>query len=396
MAESVRQALRPLAGLRVLDLSRTFPGPYLSCILAELGADVVKVESPEGGDYLRALAPMVGQHGAAFAALNSGRRSIAIDLKRPSGVELLLGLADRADLMVESFRPGVLERLGLGFEVLEARNAKLILCSITGYGQNGPLREVPGHDLNYLARAGVLSLFGPSDGLPAVPGVQIADLAGGSLTAAVAVLAALLEQRQSGKGRHLDVSMTLGAMALLTAELARRGAADPEPRGLGILTGGRPCYRVYRTKDDRFMALGALEPKFFAAFCEKAGCMHLATSGLASDEEGKRVTGELEELFASRTQQQWSALLAGTDACCEPVQTPEEALGDPGVGARTVAASGVSVLRPNLGAPTESSSDGVPRLGEHGQQVLLDYEVEPELVARAVRERGLVLCESES
>ncbi|MEE8409146.1 MAG: CaiB/BaiF CoA-transferase family protein [Myxococcota bacterium] len=384
------EELTPLRGVRVLDLSQYLPGPYLTRLLADLGADVIKIESPKG-DPARTLPPLAGDQSASFSALNWGKRSAVIDLKTPLGVEVMRAMVARVDVLVESFRPGVLGRLGLGWVELRAVNARLIYCSISGYGQDGGLRDVAGHDLNYLARAGVLAMFGPRDGTPVVPGIQIADLCGGALTAAVSVLAALLERSQTGQGRHLDISMTRGAAQFLLMEAARREAGTPEPRGGGFLTGGLPCYRVYRTKDDRSMALGALEPKFFIAFCERAGVPHLAVHGQVLGDDAAEAIRELEDVFASRTQAEWVELLAGSDCCCEPVRTPEEARADNDVGLNGVELAGLTVLATDLGAPPATPTHrDVPGLGQHGRAVARDLGVDVALVDRAVAQGAML------
>lgn len=376
--------LTPLRGVRILDLSQYLPGPYLTRLLADLGAEVIKIESPRG-DPARFMPPLAGDQSATFSALNWGKRSVVIDLKTELGVELMHALVAKVDLLVESFRPGVLERLGLGWQEVKAINGRLIYCSISGYGQQGDLREVAGHDLNYLARSGALAMFGPRDGVPSVPGIQIADLCGGALTAAVGVLAALLERATTGQGRHLDISMTRGAAQFLLVEAARREAAPPEPRGAGVLTGGLPCYRVYRTKDDRFMALGALEPKFFTAFCERAGCAHLAAQGLALGDAAVKAMQELEGIFATRDQNEWVELLAGCDCCCEPVRTLEEARADASIGLESVKLSGLTVMATDVGAPgAVIDRHDVPELGQHGRAVARDLGVDEALVDRAV------------
>ncbi len=375
--------LQPLAGMRVLDLSGYLPGPLLARILADLGADVIKVEPPHG-DPARFTPPLVDQQSAAFAALNFGKRSVALNLKKPEGVDLFLGLTAACDVVVESFRPGVLERLGIGYGTLAARQPRIILCSISGYGQDGPLRDAAGHDLNYAARVGLLSLGGPADTTPAMPGVQTADVGGGALSGVIGVLAALLERERTGRGRHLDISMARSAAVFLTMEAGRRGGGEPEPRGAGILTGGPPCYRIYETADHGFMALGALEPKFFAAFCTRAGLGHLASDGFASGEHGAEVHAELEAAFGSRPRAEWVELLSDCDCCCEPVQTIEEGLADPGLGLRFVDLDGVPGLLHHLGAPTPSPSNtAVPTLGEHNREVCAELGVEANLIAAA-------------
>ncbi len=375
--------IRPLRGVRVLDLSRLLPGPYLTRVLADLGAEVIKIEAPDGGDMLRWLPPSAGAHGAAFAALNYGKRSLALDLKLQEGREVFLALLDKADVVVESFRPGVLERLELSYSRLCERQPALIMVSLSGYGATGPLATAPGHDLGYVARAGLLELFGPVGATPAVPGVQLADVAGGGLTAAVGLLSALLERQRTGKGAHLEVSMTRGATAFLAMELARRSAGLREERGGGTLTGGLPCYRLYETKDGRFMALAALEPKFFAAFCQRAGCEQLSGAGLTTGEEGEAVVGELSRLFRTRTQAEWTALVAGSDACCEPVRTPEEAARDEALGLEVVDLDGAWALATDVGFGPLSAEPRVPGLGADAAAVLADFAVPGPIVERA-------------
>jgi len=376
--------LLPLRGARILDLSRYLPGPYLTRLLADLGADVLKIEDPHG-DPARYLPPMAGESGAAFAALNWGKRSLVIDLKQDAGRELLLALVAKSDVLVETFRPGVLDRLGVGWHTLHATNPRLVLCSISGYGQNTTLRDEPGHDLNYVARAGVLSLFGPAGAVPVVPGVPMADIGAGALKGAVGVLAALLERETTGSGRHLDVSMTRGMTGFGAFEHARRATQEAEPRGAGMLTGGRPCYRVYQTRDGKYMTLAALEPKFFEAFCQRAECPQLIGKGLTVGDEGGQVTAELERMFASRTQTEWVELLAGSGSCCEPVRSIEEAAVDPGVNAPTVEVDGHTYLVPHVGAPQAlPEAASVPALGEHGREVVDELDIDETLVRRAI------------
>src|SRR5512140_1266517 len=300
----------PLTGLRILDLSRLLPGPFATLVLADLGADVVKIEDPRGGDPMRSLAPFAGEghDSAAFLSVNRNKRSLALDLKAPAGRDAFLRLCDGADAVVESFRPGVLARQGLGWEVLHARNPRLVLCSITGHGQTGPRAGSAGHDLDYLALAGVLALSGPPEA-PLPPAVQVADLAGGAWPAVAGILAALLGRGAGGEGVHVDVSMTEGALALLAPHLAAAAARGrPLARGREPLLGGTACYAVYRTQDERFVALAALEPRFFAGFCAAVGRPELAERQWEAEGAGPRA--ELESLFASRTFQSWSSFAA--------------------------------------------------------------------------------------
>lgn len=317
----------PLQGVRVLDLSRLLPGPYATLVLADLGADVVKVEDPAGGDYLRWMPPMAGAQSGWFHALNRNKRSIGLDLRRPEGPAALLRLARRFDVVVESFRPGVMARLGIGWEELSRENPGLVLCSISGYGQDGPYRDRAGHDIDYVALAGVLAVNGPPD-RPVPLGVQVADVAGGSWPAVTGILAALLGRAATGRGAWIDVAMAEGALAMLALQ---QGAADAEGRALRRggeqLNGGSACYSVYRTRDGRFVALGALEPKFFRAFCEAAGRPELAA--LQFDGDGRGPRAEVEAIFAARTWEEWREFAARHDVCVMPVLEGDEPRRDP-------------------------------------------------------------------
>jgi len=315
----------PLEGLRVLDFTRLLPGPYATLVLADLGADVIKVEAPQGGDYLRWMPPLTGKASYAFHALNAGKRSLAVDLKRPAGVALVAALAGRADVVIESFRPGVMDRLGLGYGALSEANPGLVYCALTGFGQDGPYREEPGHDLNYAALAGVIGLSGPTDGPPQVPPVQIADY-GGGLWSLIGVLAALEQRHRTGRGQLVDVSMTDGALGFLTAALAPHiGGGAPAPaRGADVLTGGQACYGVYETRDGGFMSVAPLEPKFWAAFCQAVG----RPEWLRRQFDG-RLRDEVAALFKERMRAEWEDVFRDTGACCHPVLAPEEVPGHP-------------------------------------------------------------------
>ncbi|MFW5878576.1 MAG: CaiB/BaiF CoA transferase family protein, partial [Myxococcota bacterium] len=284
-----------LEGLRVLDLSRLLPGPYCSSLLADLGAEVVKIEGPPGGDYLRWMPPLLGDQSAYFHALNRGKRSLLLSLKHERGIEVFHKLVSAGyDVVIESFRPGVMDRLGLGYEELKKIRPGLILCSITGYGRDGPRSRRAGHDLNFLGLSGVLGMMGPAQEAPVVPGVQIADVGGGSLMAAVGILAALYRRASSGEGAWIDISMTEGALAFLSAHLAaRQGMAEPLHHGSGALSGDRPCYSLYRTSDGKLMSVAALEPVFWQALCRVLGREDLIEQGLATGRSGEWAKKEL-------------------------------------------------------------------------------------------------------
>lgn len=370
---------RPLAGIRVLDLSRLLPGPFATLALADLGADVVKIEAPNVGDYMRAIPPASGGVSGAFWAINRDKRSIAIDLKKPEGVATFLELVEGADVVIESFRPGVCDRLGIGYEVLEQRRPGIIMCSISGYGQTGPYRDRAGHDINYLALAGVLAMGGQRGGAPAVPGVQVADLAGGALWAVSGICAALYGREKTGQGCHLDISMTEGAMALLAPHFGYLDAgAEAMTRGADALNGGWACYGVYRTADDRWLAVGALEPKFWLAFNAAIGRQGSIGDLAADPAVQAKVRAELEAIIAARTRDEWAEILRDVDCCVEPVYEIDEARQHPLHQARGVfssqsdaAAGEVMAMRLPIGEPALSRV--APRLGEHTGEVLDEY-----------------------
>lgn len=374
----------PLDGVRVLDLSRLLPGGFCSLLLADFGADVLKVEDTGMGDYVRWAPP--GYDGAdesarsaMFLALNRNKRSIRIDLKTDGGREVLLRLAREHDVLVESFRPGVLDRLGVGYDRLREENPGLVYCAITGFGQDGPHRDRSGHDLNYLALTGLLHLTGDPDGPPVQPGGQIADLGGGALMAAFGILAALRERDRSGEGQLVDVSMSDGALSWL-AMVAARYLADgiPPTRGGEQLAGALICYRPYRCADGS-VALGALEPKFWAALCR--GLEREDLIGRQFDPPGSATQRELEAIFAGRTRAEWEAFAGEHDCCLAPVLGLDEALDSELVAARRMVVEldqpGVAGPVRQLGAPVKLSRTPAeptrgpgPALGEHTDAVL--------------------------
>jgi crotonobetainyl-CoA:carnitine CoA-transferase CaiB-like acyl-CoA transferase len=328
----------PLAGLMILDLTRLLPGPAATMHLADLGADVIKVEDTGEGDYMRGFPPTVRNAGGravnpSYEAVNRGKRSIAVDLKRVEGRAVLLRLAQRADALVEGFRPGVLARLGLGWDVLHAENPRLVLCSLSGYGQSGPLAQRAGHDVNYVAMTGVLDQ-NRVDGSAAIPGLQIGDLLGGTLSALGMLLAALLSAQRTGEGRWVDVAMTDGLLAHHFFPHADLDAGDVPHAQRTLLTGGAACYRVYRTADGRDLAVGALEHKFWRAFCDAIGRpqlveRHWAHGEAPGSQAALATIAEVAARIGERTLAEWEAALDAADCCATPVLTPAEALAHP-------------------------------------------------------------------
>jgi crotonobetainyl-CoA:carnitine CoA-transferase CaiB-like acyl-CoA transferase len=385
--------LSPLAdalqGVRVLDMSRLLPGPFLTMILADMGADVVKIEDPKAGDYMREVPPPIGNipmHelvpgkggiSGRFLAVNRGKRSAVLDLKTPAGHAAMLRLVAQADVVVESFRPAVMDKLGLGYAQLAAANPGIVLCSISGFGQTGPYVHRAGHDIGYLAVAGVLAMGGEHGGAPMMPGVQIADLAGGALWGATAILGALVGRHRTGKGAQLDISMTEGALALLAAELGNLDCGLAATRGMARLNGGFACYGIYRTQDSRYLAVGALEPKFWIALNQGIGRTPDITELLAADQGAIRA--QIAAILASRTAAEWTAILGQHDCCVELVTELDELPDHPLHRAREVfftidGGAGVGPIqqtRTPLGTPR--SPRPPPRQGEHTREVLAEY-----------------------
>jgi alpha-methylacyl-CoA racemase len=341
----------PLEGLRVLDLTRLLPGGFCSLLLADFGAEVIKVEDTGLGDYIRWSPPYYEgadetARGALFLALNRGKRSIRIDLKNEQGREILLRMVREADVLLESFRPGVLDRLGVGWERLRAENERLIYCAITGYGQDGPNRDRSGHDMNYLGLNGLLGLTGDPGGPPVQAAGQIADLGGGALMALVGVLVALHERERSGQGQFVDCSMFDGALSWLALVAADMLATDRAPeRGRLHLAGGISCYRPYRCADG-YVTLGALEPKFWSNFCRGVGREDLLDH--AFDPPGSTTHAALEGIFRERTRDQWAGFASECDCCLEPVLGLDEALEGEQVRARDMV---VELDQPGAGRP---------------------------------------------
>lgn len=326
----------PLAGLKVLDFSTLLPGPFATMMLADLGAEVLRVESPSRPDMVRLMPPLASDgNSAAHGYLNRSKRSIAIDLKSPDGVEIVKRLVKDYDIVVEQFRPGVMDRLGVGYEALKAVKPGLIYCSITGYGQDGPYKDRAGHDMNYLAIAGVLGYNGRRETGPAPISVQVADVAGGSCHGVIGILAAVIHRSASGEGQHIDISMTDAAFSLhaLTAPGALMGGDQPDLETTQL--NGGSFYDCYRTADGRHFSVGGLEPQFFMQFCAAIGRPELAPQGLDMRPESVAVLKQaIQAEMAKKTYAEWSAIFAALDSCTEPVLSFAEAVEHPHVQAR--------------------------------------------------------------
>lgn len=341
-------------GLLVVDLSRQYPGPFATQILADLGARVVKVEDPQGGDLARLADPMWEGSGHVFTMVNRGKESLAVSIKKPEGAEVVRRLLARADVLVEGFRPGVLARFGLAPADLLAANPKLVVASITGFGQTGPLRDAAGHDLTYQSLAGIVGMQAP----PRAPATQVGDVAG-ALYAAIAILA----QLRTGKGAHLDLALADAALSANAIFAARTLAGEPARAGEAELAGGWAGYDVYVTADGKGLALAALEPKFWECFLAAADARHLEEYGMAVDDAALKA--EVTKLVGQRALAEWARALDRADVPYSPVLSVAEALAHPQFAARGHDG------RPGgaLGLPPGGSA---PRLGEHTEAVLAE------------------------
>lgn len=376
----------PLSGIRILDLTRLLPGGYCTQILADLGADVIKVEEPGRGDYIRWSPPVIGSYSAAHWVLNRNKRSVTLNLKAGGGVEALLKLAEGADVLVEGFRPGVMDRLGAGYDDVRAVNPRIVYCSISGFGSSGPYETVAGHDINYVGYAGLLSLNGVPQGRPVVMGVQVGDLGGGGMMPAIGILAAVIRARETGQGDYVDISMMDGAFSWLTISAANFiGGGSLPGRGKDVLTGGVPCYSVYQCADGEWITVGALEPQFWQALCDAVG-----EPGLVAKQFSEDGFEMLAEIIKQKPRADWLEIFSGVDACVGPVNTVAEAFEDPQILHREMVVEQEHPSagnKPNVGIPVKLRNNPgaierpAPELGEQTDEVLAEAGFSPEEIA---------------
>ena len=377
----------PLAGIKVLDLTKLAPGPFCTMILGDLGADVIKIEEPgpptgrraEQAGKARTEGPGAAFSGSPFNALNRNKKSIGLNLKSGPGKEVFRRMVQRADVLVQEYRPGVAERLGIGYEQMSIRNDRLIYCAITGYGQDGPYRNLVGHDLNYIATAGVLSILGRAGQLPTIPHNLIADYAGGGMHAAIGILAALVARVQTGRGQYVDIAMMDGSMALMAQSFASFFANGRLPaRGETPLDGAIPNYNVYETKDGRIITIGAIEPWFFANLCRALG-----REDLVEHEYNSAKRAEIHEFFRdtfrTRTRDEWFEILSRTDICVGKMNTLDEVEADPQVQARKMiveldAPDGRKVKQVGISVKLSETPGSIrslaPALGQHTEEIM--------------------------
>ncbi|MBI3913739.1 MAG: CoA transferase [Chloroflexi bacterium] len=373
---------QPLAGIRILDLSRLLPGPYATMLLADLGAEVIKIETPVFGDYMRLIPPFIThpQTGekisAAYLMVNRNKKSVALNFRNTRGKEIFFQLARDADVIIESYRPGAVARWGVGYDTVRAINPGIVYCSLSGYGQSGPYAYRAGHDLNYIALTGLLAANGHADQAPVPPAVQIADLAGGML-ASISILAALVGRGKTGEGKYLDVSLFDGALSWTGTVIGGSYAAGTKiERGKLQLNGGMACYNVYETQDGEHITLGAIEPHFWSAFCKTIG-----REDLSNRPYDYEPIAEVAAIFKTRTRAEWLTRFEAIDACIEPVRDFGDVFTDPHVRHRGLIAE---IETPGLGKIPQIGSVFVfaanhyappPRLGEHTREVLGRLEI---------------------
>jgi alpha-methylacyl-CoA racemase len=359
-----------LTGVRVIDLTRLLPGAFATLMLAELGAEVIKVEDPRGGDPMRHLPPFVEGRGVYDLMLGRGKKSVALDLKSVDDQVSLTRLVATADVVIESFRPATAARLGVTADALRSANPRLIHASITGYGQTGPYAERPGHDLNYVALSGMLATERPTP--TALPRMFMADVGGGAVSAVVAILAALFERERTGTGASLDISMHEAALYWVMLPGAR-DLIDAGASAVGELPtfGEHACYNVYETRDGQQIALGALESKFWVTFCDAVGRPELAARHQTDEHDQQDLLREVREIFRTRTRDQWLAFFEGRDVCLSPVYQPVEAFRDPHVTARgaVIRGTGLHAVRAPFGMPALELGPA-PEVGAHTREIL--------------------------
>ncbi len=377
---TVSDGRRPLDGIRILDLSRLLPGPYASHILASFGAEVIKVEKPGEGDYIRDSEPKTQGFNALFLTINRGKKSIAIDLKNPHGKEAFLALVRKSDVVLDGFRPGVMTRLGLGYEQLQAVNSKLIYAALTGYGQTGRFANRAGHDLNYVALAGMLDLLGESDGMPAVPGIQIADVAAGALPTVIGILLALQHRANRNQGQMVDISMYDSILGLMPVQIANYTATKRRPkRGHERLFGRYACYNIYPVRNGRFLTVAALEAKFWTALCTKLEREDLIPDQYVEGDPQQVLIAELTRIFQKKSVAEWMEVFGEEDVCVAEVReisrsVQDDSLVERGIVTPVRGADGtvyeqVGVFPKLSEAPGYVSGDA-PARGEHTREVL--------------------------
>jgi alpha-methylacyl-CoA racemase len=391
-----------LAGIKILDLTRLLPGPVSTMLLADMGAEVLKIEDTLGSDAARYAQPMLKKNSQVFCHINRNKKSLTLNLQEKKAQDIFLKLVKTFDVVIEGFRPGVMAKFGLDYETVKKANPKIIFCSLTGYGQTGPYKNHPGHDLNYLGYSGVLDQTGRKDEPPSLSNFQMADLAGGSMMAVTGILAAYIHAQKTGEGCHLDVAMMDGALALspisVGSYILSKQKNKKISRGDDFLNGGSPCYQVYETKDKRFMALAALEKKFWDNFIKIINREDLAKHHGVLGKKGEALRKELTKVFKKKTQKQWIKIFENSETCCSPVLNFGEVLQNEQVKARgliknqkhAVEGDVLQVLMPlQINGQIYDKTSDSPQVGEHTSEVLRSLGYSQEEIS-ALKKSNLV------
>ncbi|MEE9912365.1 MAG: CoA transferase [Deltaproteobacteria bacterium] len=390
----------PLQGIRILDLTRLYPGPLGTMMLADMGADVIKIEDMNAPDYMRFYPPYLGSESAGFIAVNRSKRSLSVNLKAKKGVDIFFALLKTADIVIEQFRPGVLTDLGIAYEAARRVKPDIIYVSITGYGQDGPYAREAGHDINFMGYAGILSATGTPQTGPVIPGPQLGDVAGGAYMSIIACLSALWAREKTGRGQHVDVAMLDGVLPLMTLQMAHYQATQMKMGpGEPPLSGGLACYGVYACADDRHIALGILEAKFWKIFCDMAGRPEWIEKHMVMGAEAESLRTEITALFRTKTRDEWIAAAKDLDVCLTPVLDISEIETDPQLQARQMIYEQehpVCGILKGIGIPLKFSDTPArpagpsPALGEDTRSILEEIGYRPEEV-EALRKENIIL-----
>lgn len=390
----------PLQGIRILDLTRLYPGPLGTMMLADMGADVIKIEDANSPDYMRFYPPYIASESAGFVAVNRSKRSLALNLKTPKGVGIFFSLVKTADIVIEQFRPGVLDEMGIGYEQARQVKEDIIYVSITGYGQNGPYAQDAGHDINYIGYAGILSSAGSRETGPLLPGPQLADVAGGAYMSMIACLCALWAREKTGKGQHVDVAMLDSVLPLMTLQMAHYQATKINlAPGELPLSGGLACYGVYSCADGKYIAVGILESKFWKIFCEMAGHDEWIEKHLVMGEEAENLRREIAAFFRTKTRDEWATAAKKLDICITPVLDISEVETDPHLQARQMVCEQVHPVCgriKEIGVPLKFSATRTepcgpsPALGEDTISILKEIGYAKEEI-EALRQERVIL-----
>ena len=387
----------PLEGIKILDLSRLAPGPFCTMILGDLGADILKVEGPREGRLAMVMA--IEERAIAYNALERNKRSIVLNLKLEPARKIFYQLAEKADVIVEGFRPGVVKRLGVDYDTIKEINPRLIYCSLTGYGQDGPYSNLVGHDVNYISIGGALGIMGIPGGAPIIPSNLVADYAAGGMNAAIGILAALIAREKTGKGQYVDIGMADGVVSLMASSLSRYFETDEVPkRGNELLTGGVPFYSVYETKDGKYVSIGCLEPWFYENLCRALGREDFIPYQGAIGEKREEIFSAFREIFRTKTRDEWFDYLSQWDICVGKVYLLDELATDPQLIHRNMI---LELDHPELGkvkqpgisvklsqTPGSIRSFG-PILGQHTEEVLLELGYSKKRIEE-LREQGAI------